>query len=58
MRLEKPITLRCENCKKCFDVELDFDCVSTDERDMGLSMTMKEYMMANVLNVERIYTFR
>ena len=36
MRLKKPITLRCENCKKCFDVELDFDCVSTDERDMGI----------------------
>lgn len=36
MRLKRPITLRCNNCKECFDVELDFDCVSTDERDMGL----------------------
>lgn len=36
MRLKKPIALRCENCGNCFDVELDFDCITTDERDMGI----------------------
>ncbi len=35
MRLIKPIKAECLNCKKQFEIGFDFECVSTDERQMG-----------------------
>lgn len=35
MRLVEPLKVKCKNCNKVFEVELDFECVSTNERNMG-----------------------
>lgn len=35
MRLREPLVVRCNSCNNSFSVELDFDCITTDERDMG-----------------------
>lgn len=35
MELKKPLKVKCQNCGTIIDADLDFECVSTNERDMG-----------------------
>lgn len=38
MKLKKPLQLRCNNCSEVFEADVDFECVSTNERNMGLEI--------------------
>ena len=35
MRIIKPIVVQCNECNEIIEVEVDLECVSTDERSMG-----------------------
>ena len=35
MELKKPLKARCQNCGEVFEANLHFECVSTNERDLG-----------------------
>lgn len=35
MRLREPLKVKCRSCGAVFETDMQFECVSTDERDMG-----------------------
>lgn len=38
MKLRKPLQLQCNNCRKIFETDIEFECVSTNERNLGLEI--------------------
>lgn len=35
MRLDRPIIIKCNRCGEIVEIDMDFDCVSVEERSMG-----------------------
>ncbi len=35
MKMIKPIVIQCNNCNEVIEVDVDLECVSTEERSMG-----------------------
>lgn len=35
MRLKKPLRAKCNSCGTVFEMDIEFECVSTNERNMG-----------------------
>ncbi len=38
MELKKPLKVRCQNCGRIFEIDVEFECVSTNERDLGTEL--------------------
>lgn len=38
MKLKEPLRLQSNNCHRIFEADMDFECVSTNERNMGLEI--------------------
>lgn len=38
MKLGKTLKVKCQNCGTIIDVNINFECVSTNERDMGTEL--------------------
>lgn len=50
MRTENPIRLKCENCKTVFETDMEFECVSSNARSMGIELDFEGMVEASCPN--------